>query len=107
MMSVSSAADAYSKADRKLPCGIARSRINHKEDVTAYTSTMTNVAALEMSRTAALPTLSATAPPSGAEKADAYVRNPRKRPACDLLPPSANIRNGIVGKSKNAEANVV
>src|SRR5262245_49820572 len=46
---------------------------------------------------------STSAPVTGAENADAYVRNPRNSPEANVLPPSARIRNGAVGKSWNAE----
>src|SRR3954468_13842530 len=50
---------------------------------------------------------SASAPVNGAEVADAYVRQPRNRPAAKVVPPSSWIRNGAVGSSWNAERNTV
>src|SRR3954451_19609697 len=46
-------------------------------------------------------------PVTGAENADAYVRNPRNRPAAAVLPPSARMWNGAVGSSWNAERKTV
>src|SRR3954468_15220020 len=50
---------------------------------------------------------SASAPVNGAEVADAYVRQPRNRPAAKVVPPSSWTRNGAVGSSWNAERNTV
>src|SRR5258708_18691754 len=53
------------------------------------------------------PARSAMAPVSGADAADAYVRNPRKSPEANVDPPSSRMRNGAVGSSWNAERKTV
>jgi len=46
---------------------------------------------LETMRMRRVPSLSASAPVSGALNADAYVRKPRNRPEANVLPPSARM----------------
>jgi hypothetical protein len=53
------------------------------------------------------PNLSAAAPPKGAEKAEAEVMKPKKRPAWTLVPPRDRILKGTVGNNRKAERNVV
>src|SRR5438874_2448771 len=53
------------------------------------------------------PIRSASAPVSGAENADAYVRKPRNNPEAKVDPPRSRMRNGAVGNSWNADRNTV
>src|SRR6516165_1979293 len=65
------------------------------------------IAALAMTRTSFAPARSTSAPVSGAENAEAYVSIPRNSPDANVLPPSARMWNGAVGKSWNADRNTV
>src|SRR5689334_5897831 len=60
-----------------------------------------------MMRIRRVPMRSASVPVTGAENADAYVRNPRNSPAAAVPPPSARMWNGAVGSSWNAERKTV
>src|SRR5262245_47621086 len=75
--------------------------------MTAYASEKHVMAMLAMIRTRRVPARSENVPVIGAEKADAYVRNPRNSPAAVVPPPSARIRNGAVGSSWKAERKTV
>jgi len=101
------AAEADNKADQKTPWTIAELKMTQRLVENAYTPLKNKIARLAIQRIGRRPIRSASAPPSGAERAEAYVMNPRKRPAVALVPPRERIRKGIVGKSKKAETKVV
>ena len=65
------------------------------------------IAALQTTSVRRRPRRSPSAPVSGAENADEYVRSPRNSPAENVLPPIRRMWNGAVGNSWNADRNTV
>jgi len=60
---------------------------------------------LEITRTRRCPTRSPIAPVKGAVTAEAYVRQPRKSPDANALPPRSRMRNGATGRSWKTDRN--
>src|SRR5262245_34689474 len=75
--------------------------------MTAYAIEKPVIATLATMSISRAPARSTSAPVSGAENADAYVRIPRKSPEANVVPPSARMWNGAVGNSWNADRNTV
>jgi hypothetical protein len=101
------AADAERRPDQKRPWKNTRETRTSHRGAKAYAAAKPALAMLETRSIRRRPIRSASAPVSGADSAEAYVRRPRKRPAAVVDPPSSRIRKGAVGRSWKKERKTV